>query len=44
MPASRLMRSTNVATYETFNAKLQAASNNFTDQILEYWTQIPISA
>ncbi len=26
-----------VATYETFNAKLQAASNNITDQILEYW-------
>ena len=32
---------TNVATYETFNAKLQAASNNITDQILEYWTQNP---
>jgi predicted ATP-dependent endonuclease of OLD family len=31
----------NVATYETFNAKLQAASNNITDQILEYWTQNP---
>ena len=30
-----------VATYETFNAKLQAASNNITDQILEYWTQNP---
>ena len=28
-----------VTTYETFNAKLQAASNNITDQILEYWTQ-----
>lgn len=28
-------------TYETFNAKLQAASNNITDQILEYWTQNP---
>lgn len=31
----------NTATYETFNAKLQAASNNITDQILEYWTQNP---
>ena len=31
----------NVNTYETFNAKLQAASNNITDQILEYWTQNP---
>src|SRR5262249_48605925 len=31
----------NVTTYETFNAKLQAASNNITDQILEYWTQNP---
>ncbi len=31
----------NVRTYETFNAKLQAASNNITDQILEYWTQNP---
>jgi energy-coupling factor transporter ATP-binding protein EcfA2 len=30
-----------VSTYETFNAKLQAASNNITDQILEYWTQNP---
>ena len=30
-----------VTTYETFNAKLQAASNNITDQILEYWTQNP---
>jgi hypothetical protein len=30
-----------VPTYETFNAKLQAASNNITDQILEYWTQNP---
>jgi len=28
-------------TYETFNARLQAASNNITDQILEYWTQNP---
>lgn len=32
---------TTVTTYETFNAKLQAASNNITDQILEYWTQNP---
>ncbi|HTT79093.1 MAG TPA: AAA family ATPase, partial [Stellaceae bacterium] len=32
---------TGVTTYETFNAKLQAASNNITDQILEYWTQNP---
>lgn len=31
----------NEQTYETFNAKLQAASNNITDQILEYWTQNP---
>jgi predicted ATPase len=31
----------NVTTYETFNAKLQAASNNITDQILEYWAQNP---
>jgi energy-coupling factor transporter ATP-binding protein EcfA2 len=30
-----------VGTYETFNAKLQAASNNITDQILEFWTQNP---
>ena len=30
-----------VATYETFNAKIQAASNNITDQILEYWAQNP---
>lgn len=30
-----------VNTYETFNALLQAASNNITDQILEYWTQNP---
>ena len=30
-----------VETYETFNAKLQAASNSITDQILEYWTQNP---
>lgn len=32
---------TSVDTYETFAAKLQAASNNITDQILEYWTQNP---
>lgn len=32
---------TSVSTYETFNARLQAASNNITDQILEYWTQNP---
>jgi energy-coupling factor transporter ATP-binding protein EcfA2 len=30
-----------VSTYETFNAQLQAASNNITDQILEYWVQNP---
>lgn len=30
-----------VSTYETFNARLQAASNNITDQVLEYWTQNP---
>ena len=30
-----------VKTYETFDAKLQGASNNITDQILEYWTQNP---
>jgi hypothetical protein len=28
-----------VGTYETFNARLEAVSNNITDQILEYWTQ-----
>lgn len=32
---------TSVATYETFNARLQAASNDITDQILQYWTQNP---
>lgn len=32
---------TNVNTYETFNARLQAASNSITDQVLEYWTQNP---
>jgi hypothetical protein len=31
----------NVPTFETFNAKLQGASNNITDQILEYWAQNP---
>jgi energy-coupling factor transporter ATP-binding protein EcfA2 len=30
-----------VDTFETFNAQLQGASNNITDQILEYWTQNP---
>ncbi len=30
-----------VGTYETFNARLQAASNYITDQILDYWTQNP---
>lgn len=30
-----------VDTYETFTARLQAASNKITDQILEYWTQNP---
>lgn len=30
-----------VTTYETFNARLQAASNNITDQVLECWTQNP---
>lgn len=30
-----------VDTYETFNARLQAASTNITDQILEYWSQNP---
>ncbi|MDE0249074.1 MAG: AAA family ATPase [Gammaproteobacteria bacterium] len=32
---------TSVSTYETFNAMLQAASTNITDQILEYWSQNP---
>ena len=32
---------TNVSTYETFNALLQAASTNITEQILEYWSQNP---
>ncbi|MCY4225005.1 MAG: AAA family ATPase [Bacteroidetes bacterium] len=30
---------TNVPTFETFNALLQTASNNITDQIFEYWSQ-----
>lgn len=38
VPLSEILK---VNTYETFNAKLQAASNNITDQILEYWTQNP---
>lgn len=38
VPLAEIMK---VTTYETFNAKLQAASNNITDQILEYWTQNP---
>ncbi|QQN73618.1 AAA family ATPase [Croceicoccus sp. YJ47] len=28
-------------TYETFNARLKAASNTVTDEIFEYWTQNP---
>lgn len=28
-------------TFESFNARLQSASNQITDQILEYWTQNP---
>ena len=32
---------TDVSTYETFNAMLQAASTNITLQILEYWSQNP---
>ncbi|WP_105384360.1 AAA family ATPase [Neorhizobium alkalisoli] len=32
---------TKVTTFETFNARLQSASNTITDQILEYWTQNP---
>lgn len=31
----------NIKTFETFNAKLQAASNNITDQVLEFWVQNP---
>ena len=31
----------NAETYETFAAKLQAASGSITDQVLEYWTQNP---
>lgn len=30
-----------VKTYETFNAKLQAASTAITDEIIEYWKQNP---
>ena len=30
-----------VTTYETFNARLQAASGRITDQVLEYWSQNP---
>lgn len=30
-----------VDTYETFNARLQAASARITDQVLEYWSQNP---
>ena len=32
---------TDVTTYETFNALLQAASSDITEQILEYWSQNP---
>ncbi|WP_428103046.1 AAA family ATPase [Candidatus Rariloculus sp.] len=32
---------TDVSTYETFNAMLQAASTNITEQILDYWSQNP---
>ena len=32
---------TKVQTYETFNALLQAASTDITEQILEYWSQNP---
>ena len=32
---------TKVTTYETFNARLQSASTNITEQILEYWSQNP---
>ena len=32
---------TDVSTYETFNAMLQAASTNITLQILQYWSQNP---
>jgi hypothetical protein len=30
-----------VTTYETFNAKLEGASNRITEQVLEYWKQNP---
>ena len=32
---------TTATTYETFNARLEAASNAITDQVLDYWTQNP---
>jgi predicted ATPase len=32
---------TSVTTFETFNARLKAASNNITEQVLEYWQQNP---
>lgn len=32
---------TEVETYETFNALLQSASADITDQVLEYWSQNP---
>ena len=32
---------TSATTYETFNARLEAASNAITDQVLDYWTQNP---
>lgn len=38
VPMEEIMQ---VSTYETFNARLQTASNNITDQILEYWSQNP---
>lgn len=31
----------NEQTYETFDARLQGASNDITDQVLEYWSQNP---
>ncbi len=36
VPLSEILGST---TFESFNAKLQAASNVLTEEILEYWTQ-----
>ncbi len=38
VPINEIM---SVSTYETFNARLEAASTNITDQILEYWSQNP---